>query len=93
MAQLALCIRYTKQGVIKERLVDLVDVSKGKSAIELSTAMKDSLSHVIKEATKVIGQSYDGAANMAGVNNLYKVKSRMIGHMQSSSTVMHISLR
>ena len=69
VAQLALCIRYTDQGVTRERLVDFVDVSKGKSAIELSTAIKDSLKQVITEDAKVIGQSYDGAANMAGVNN------------------------
>ena len=68
-AQLAVCLRYTNKGRIQERLVDLVDVSVGKSADELSSAIKASLKKVITEDTKVIGQSYDGAANMAGCNN------------------------
>ena len=69
VAQLAVCLRYTNKGRIQERLVDLVDVSAGKSADELSSAIKASLKKAITEDTKVIGQSYDGAANMAGCNN------------------------
>ena len=69
VAQLAVCLQYTNKRRIRERLVDLVDVSAGKSADKLSSAIKASLTKVITEDTKVIGQSYDGAANMAGCNN------------------------
>ena len=69
-SQLAICLRYVTEGIVKERLVDLVDVSKDKSAVELSKAIKSSMDTILtNDAVKVIGQSYDGAANMAGVHN------------------------
>ena len=77
VAQMALCIRYTKEGVAKERLVDLVDVSTGKTADALSAAMKDSLKVILEKGrAKVIGQSYDGASNMAGRNHSVQTRIR-----------------
>ena len=40
VAQLAVCLPYINKGRIQERLVDLFDVSAGKSADELSSAIK-----------------------------------------------------
>ena len=70
-SQLAVCVRYALNGLVKERLVDLVDVSKDKSAAELSKAIKDSLidKDIVRPDDLVVGQSYDGASNMAAEHN------------------------
>lgn len=79
MCQLAVSVRLVHEGVTFEHLVDLVDVSENRSAEVIAEKMKESLRTVgITEDTVVIGQSYDGASNMAGKHNSVQVKLQQI---------------
>ena len=67
-SQMAVSIRLLHNGEVHEHLVDVVEVSADKSSDALASAIKSSLksSVNITESSNVIGQSYDGASNMAG---------------------------
>ena len=80
ISQLALTVRYTLNGAIHERLVDTVDVSNDRRAATLATVIINSLKENldIDCSTMIIGQSYDGAANMAGAHNSVQTKIREV---------------
>lgn len=66
--QLCICIRYFYHNQIKERLIAMKDVSLSRDADNLSQIILDSISNMGISAT-LVGQSYDGASVMSGVNN------------------------
>ena len=67
-SQLAVSLRFVFEGKVYEHLIDVVDVSADRTATAIATQIKDSLSSCVgvDEKSNVIGQSYDGAANMSG---------------------------
>ena len=63
---------------VSEHLVDIQDVSDDRTADVLAVKMKESLASCVGVGPcfSVVGQSYDGAANMAGCRN--SVKERLL---------------
>lgn len=74
-SQMCVTVRFIHNGKICEHLVDLVDVSEDRRAEALADKMKESLKSTLgldggsEDKCFIVGQSYDGAANMAGCNN------------------------
>lgn len=83
-SQLAVSVRMVVEGKVSEHLIDIVDVSEGRSAETLATKIKGSLANCVgvEEEFLVIGQSYDGAANMAGKHN--SVQRRLLDVWKSA---------
>ena len=78
-SQMAVSVRLVHQGTVYEYLIDLVDVSDDRTADTLSALICESLkSSGITKDKMVIGQSYDGASNMAGSKNSVQVKLQNI---------------
>lgn len=67
-SQMSIILRYLVDQNIEERFVGFFDVSKDKTALDLSTIL---LEQIKKWNTndKIISQTYDGAAVMAGLQN------------------------
>ncbi|KAK9075908.1 hypothetical protein SSX86_004238 [Deinandra increscens subsp. villosa] len=67
--QMAVVIRYVdKYGIVKERFIGLVHVTDT-SALSLKSAIDDLFSRYGLSLSKLRGQGYDGASNMAGEFN------------------------
>lgn len=65
--QLALCVRYTdRQRKIAEKLLQFVDVTADTSGENLAKEIKATLIKAGLNLSKLRGQCYDGAGNMAG---------------------------
>ncbi|XP_030750179.1 zinc finger MYM-type protein 1-like [Sitophilus oryzae] len=65
-SQLSKIVRYvTKQGQIKERFLGFVDVSMQRTALALNEIVLSTIED-LDCGLKLVGQSYDGAAVMAG---------------------------
>jgi len=79
MSQMAVSVRLVHEGTVCEYLVDLVDVSSDRTAETLTACICESLKFVgITKDSMIIGQSYDGASNMAGSMNSVQVNLQKI---------------
>jgi hypothetical protein len=76
-SQFGVCMRIVHEGLVYEHLIDLCEVSSDRTAAHLTDILVSSLKEQmgIDETTVIVGQSYDGASNMAGCNN--SVSQRM----------------
>ncbi|XP_076906337.1 uncharacterized protein LOC143562414 [Bidens hawaiensis] len=71
--QMALVLRYVdKSGLVKERFIGLVHV-KDTTTLSLKHAIDELFARYSLSLTKVRGQGYDGASNMAEVSTLTNV--------------------
>jgi hypothetical protein len=68
MDQLCICIRYVLNGKIIERMIALVESTSG-TGEALYNIVKKELDTLNIPLTKLIGESFDGAANMSGSYN------------------------
>ena len=67
------------EGTVCEYLVDLIDVSLDRTTETLTTCICESLESAgITKDSMIIGQSYDGASNMAGTINSVQVNLQKI---------------
>jgi hypothetical protein len=59
--------------------VDLCEVSEDRSAAHLTNVIQKSLSECagVDKSVTIIGQSYDGASNMAGIHNSVSQRMKM----------------
>ena len=64
--QLSLCVRYADGLSVKERFMSFVDCSNSRDAESITKLIKDTLSSLKLQEVPIVGQSYDGAAVMAG---------------------------
>jgi hypothetical protein len=71
--QLAICLRYVKEGKPMERMISLVDVPSSTSET-LFSAVSESLQNVHLDLKNIVGHSFDGAANMSGKYNGLQAK-------------------
>ncbi|XP_060836128.1 uncharacterized protein LOC132918716 [Rhopalosiphum padi] len=68
MDQLCICLRYVLNGKIIERMIALVESTSG-TGEALYNIVKKELDTLNIPLTKLIGESFDGAANMSGSYN------------------------
>ena len=68
IAQLSIVLRYVYDGKTRERFIGFCDVSKDRTASSISEIIRQFLTEFSCNQ-KLIAQSYDGAANMAGNMN------------------------
>ncbi|XP_063820331.1 zinc finger MYM-type protein 1-like [Pseudophryne corroboree] len=66
--QCSIILRYTKDGMVSERLFGLVDV-KSTTGEALFSVLKERLEMFSLPISNIIGCSFDGAANMSGCYN------------------------
>lgn len=64
---MCICSRYVYKSEIKERLLVMEDVSSSRSAESLASIVQHSIDNA-KITGVMVGQSYDGASVMSGVN-------------------------
>ncbi|XP_076923185.1 uncharacterized protein LOC143585242 [Bidens hawaiensis] len=84
--QMAMVLRYVdKNGVVKERFIGLVHVLET-SALTLKSAIDEVFTRYNLSLTRVRGQGYDGASNMAGKFNGLKA---LISKENSSAYFIH----
>ena len=83
--QLAICLRYVKDGEAKERLLAMCD-SSSSTGTGLHKTVTETLSSLGLDPQNIIGQSYDGAANMSGK---YAGLQALIRHDAPNSTFTH----
>ena len=83
--QLAICLRYVKDGEAKERLLAMCD-SSSSTGTGLHKTVTETLSSLGLDPQNIIGQSYDGAANMSGK---YAGQQALIKHDAPNSTFTH----
>lgn len=68
MDQLCICIRYVLNGKIIEKMIALVQSTSG-TGEALYNIVKKELDTLNIPLTKLIGESFDGAAKMSGAYN------------------------
>lgn len=68
MDQLAICVRYIFNGVVQERLLNLV-VCHNSSGIGLFNLLKEEIKKLGLMLNDIVACSFDGAANMKGIYN------------------------
>ena len=83
--QLAIYLRYVKDGEAKERLLAMCD-SSSSTDTGLHKTVTETLSSLGLDPQNIIGQSYDGAANMSGK---YAGLQALIKHDAPNSTFTH----
>ncbi|KAF0708975.1 zinc finger MYM-type protein 1-like, partial [Aphis craccivora] len=66
--QLTVCLRYVYKGEIKERLLKMIPIQFSTGEAQY-TIVKSTLQSLGIDVKKIVGQSYDGAANMKGKFN------------------------
>ena len=88
-------VRYEQEDKAKERLLRLVNVSNS-SAQSLHNLLKKSLEEVGIKLDMCVGDSFDGAANMSGVYNGFKlylsksVLAMSIGGVMRMSSILSL---
>ena len=77
-SQMAVSVRLASRGEVSEHLIDIQDVSDDRTADVLANKMTESLASCVGVGPgfSVVGQSYDGAPNMAGCRN--SVQARLL---------------
>ena len=83
--ELAICVRHVKDGEAKERLLAMCD-SSSSTGTGLHKTVTENLSSLVLDPQNIIGQSYDGAANMSGK---YVGRQTLIKHDAPNSTFTH----
>jgi hypothetical protein len=72
-SQMSVIFRFVSNGKVLERFLRFFNVSDGRTANDIFTLLQQNFGHFNIE-TKLVGQTYDGAAVMAGeLNGLQKV--------------------
>jgi hypothetical protein len=84
MDQLAICVRYVHCGKVKVRLIKLV-VAKKTTGEALYRLVKSELERLELSTSKIIGCSFDGAANMSGQYNGLQAKLK-----QDNEDIVHV---
>jgi len=84
MDQLASCVRYVHCGKVKVRLIKLV-VAKKTTGEALYWLVKSELERLELSTSKIIGCSFDGAANMSGQYNGLQAKLK-----QDNEDIVHV---
>lgn len=75
--QMSVIFRFVRDGKISERFWGFFDVSKGRTANDIFNTLLDHFNH-FNIATKLVGQTYDGAAVMAGEINGLQARIKTI---------------
>ena len=78
-AQLSIIIRYVTGCKINERFLGFYDVSDDKSASRLADVIEIALNSFSDSKSKLVSQTYDGAAVMAGERNGVQIRLREKG--------------
>lgn len=87
-SQMSVIFRFVYNGKLLERFFGFFNISEGRSANDIFNLLVDNFSQ-FKIETKLIGQTYDGAAVMAGELNGLQKKSKV----SSSSSPFYTLLR
>lgn len=66
--QLSICVRYVKEGNVNERLLSLISI-KSSTGEAIYTEIKQEFEKLGLSLSKLVGHSFDGAANMSGQYN------------------------